>query len=81
LANRKSWNRPTGLSCSASFSFSFAFFSSASLCFFFLPKEFAKPHEKILDIFGLILAAASGAAQPLMTLIFGRLGWHTLRSL
>ena len=35
--------------------------------------RFAKPHEKILDIFGLILAAASGAAQPLMTLIFGRL--------
>jgi ATP-binding cassette subfamily B (MDR/TAP) protein 1 len=35
--------------------------------------RFAKPFEVFLMIIGLILAAASGAAQPLMTLIFGRL--------
>ena len=35
--------------------------------------RFATPSEIVLMIIGLILAAASGAAQPLMTLIFGRL--------
>jgi ATP-binding cassette subfamily B (MDR/TAP) protein 1 len=35
--------------------------------------RFATPLEKFLDIIGLILAAAAGATQPLMTLIFGRL--------
>jgi ATP-binding cassette subfamily B (MDR/TAP) protein 1 len=35
--------------------------------------RFARPLEITFNIIGLILAAASGAAQPLMTLIFGRL--------
>ena len=35
--------------------------------------RFAKPVEVILMVIGLLLAAAAGAAQPLMTLIFGRL--------
>ena len=35
--------------------------------------RFATGPERILNIIGLILAAAAGAAQPLMTLIFGRL--------
>lgn len=40
---------------------------------FFALFRYAKPHEIILNIIGCLLAAASGAAQPLMTLIFGRL--------
>lgn len=35
--------------------------------------RFAKPIEVVYMVIGLVLAAASGAAQPLMTLIFGRL--------
>lgn len=35
--------------------------------------RFATPFELFLQIIGLILAAACGAAQPLMTLIFGKL--------
>ncbi|RXK39840.1 ATP-binding cassette, subfamily B (MDR/TAP), member 1 [Tremella mesenterica] len=35
--------------------------------------RFSTPVEKVLMIVGLILSAACGAAQPLMTLIFGRL--------
>ena len=35
--------------------------------------RFARPLEITFNIIGLVLAAASGAAQPLMTLIFGRL--------
>ena len=35
--------------------------------------RYAKPNETTFNIIGLILAIASGAAQPLMTLIFGRL--------
>ena len=35
--------------------------------------RFATPFEIFLMVIGLIFAAASGAAQPLMTLIFGRL--------
>lgn len=35
--------------------------------------RFSKPQEIIFNIIGLVLAAASGATQPLMTLIFGRL--------
>ena len=35
--------------------------------------RFARGHEIILDVIGLVMAAAAGAAQPLMTLIFGRL--------
>lgn len=35
--------------------------------------RFAKPHETMWNIIGLILAVLAGAAQPLMTLIFGRL--------
>lgn len=35
--------------------------------------RFATPFELFLQVIGLILAAACGAAQPLMTLIFGKL--------
>ena len=35
--------------------------------------RFATPFEVFIMIIGLILSSASGAAQPLMTLIFGRL--------
>jgi len=35
--------------------------------------RYATPFETTFNIIGLILAVASGAAQPLMTLIFGRL--------
>ncbi|ORY35855.1 multidrug resistance protein 1 [Naematelia encephala] len=34
--------------------------------------RFATPFERFCDVIGLILAAAAGATQPLMTLIFGR---------
>ena len=34
--------------------------------------RFARPHEKILNIIAMFMAIAAGAAQPLMTLIFGR---------
>ena len=40
---------------------------------FFRLFRFALPHEVALDFIGALLAAAAGAAQPLMTLIFGRL--------
>lgn len=40
---------------------------------FFALFRFATPFEIVLDLIGLLLSAASGAAQPLMTLIFGRL--------
>jgi ATP-binding cassette subfamily B (MDR/TAP) protein 1 len=35
--------------------------------------RFSTPTERALNILGLLLAAAAGATQPLMTLIFGRL--------
>jgi ATP-binding cassette subfamily B (MDR/TAP) protein 1 len=40
---------------------------------FFSLFRFAKFHEIVFNIIGLVLAAAAGATQPLMTLIFGRL--------
>ncbi|ORX41151.1 multidrug resistance protein 1 [Kockovaella imperatae] len=39
---------------------------------FFKLYRFATPLERTFNIIGVILAAAAGAAQPLMTLIFGR---------
>ncbi|PBK67246.1 P-loop containing nucleoside triphosphate hydrolase protein [Armillaria solidipes] len=35
--------------------------------------RYATIHEKLLNIVGIFAAAAAGAAQPLMTLLFGRL--------
>ncbi|KAK0487110.1 ste6-like protein [Armillaria novae-zelandiae] len=35
--------------------------------------RYATIHEKLLNIIGIFAAAAAGAAQPLMTLLFGRL--------
>ncbi|KAK0222157.1 ste6-like protein [Armillaria fumosa] len=35
--------------------------------------RYATIHEKLLNIIGVFAAAAAGAAQPLMTLLFGRL--------
>jgi ATP-binding cassette subfamily B (MDR/TAP) protein 1 len=40
---------------------------------FFQLFRFHKTHELIFNFIGLFLAAAAGATQPLMTLIFGRL--------
>ena len=40
---------------------------------FFGLYRYATWYEKILNIIGIIFACAAGAAQPLMTLIFGRL--------